>query len=112
MRLPKLPRPERYDLALHVDPAKPRFSGELKVALELGEETRALELHGVELEVDSGEAEDSAGVVKVAVRWNTVRCAACAAMSGMAWMPDEPVPMTATRFPVKSISSCGHLPVK
>jgi len=74
MRLPKLPRPERYDLALHVDPAKPRFSGELKVALELGEETRALELHGVELEIDSGEAEDSAGVVKVArVRANPER---------------------------------------
>ncbi|HXZ86557.1 MAG TPA: M1 family metallopeptidase [Myxococcota bacterium] len=74
MRLPKLPRPERYDLSLHVDPAKPRFHGELAVALELGADTRALELHAVELEVDASEVEDASGVVKVArVRANPER---------------------------------------
>jgi hypothetical protein len=31
--------------------------------------------------------------------------AACAAMSGMHWMPEEPVPITATRLPVKSTFS-------
>ena len=41
MRLPKLPRPERYDLALHVDPAKPRFKGELALELEVAADTRA-----------------------------------------------------------------------
>ncbi|HTO08032.1 MAG TPA: M1 family aminopeptidase [Myxococcota bacterium] len=66
MRLPKTPRPERYDLALFVDPAKPRFSGELALALRVGPETRALELHAVDLEVESSEIEDAAGVVKVA----------------------------------------------
>ena len=74
MRLPKLPRPERYDLALHVDPGKPRFSGELAIALEVGADTRTLELHGVELEIEASEAEDAGGVVKVArVRANPER---------------------------------------
>ncbi len=66
MRLPKLPRPERYDLALHVDPAKPSFSGELAIALEVGPDTRAIELHAVDLEIESSELEDASGVVKVA----------------------------------------------
>ena len=35
------------------------------------------------------------GMLKFGVRWNTVRCAACAAITGMAWMADEPVPMIA-----------------
>ncbi|MFI5316635.1 MAG: M1 family aminopeptidase [Myxococcota bacterium] len=74
MRLPKLPRPERYDLALHVDPAKPRFSGELAIALEVAADTRAIELHAVELEVESSELEDRSGAVKVArVRANPER---------------------------------------
>jgi hypothetical protein len=29
----------------------------------------------------------------------------------MAWIADEPVPITATRWPVKSTPSCGHAPV-
>jgi hypothetical protein len=33
---------------------------------------------------------------------------ACAAMSGMHWMPEDPVPTTATRLPVKSAPSWGH----
>lgn len=32
-------------------------------------------------------------------------------MSGMAWMADEPVPITPTRLPVKETRSCGQLPV-
>jgi hypothetical protein len=49
---------------------------------------------------------------KFGVRWKTVSSAACAAISGIDWMPDEPVPMTATRLPVKSTPSCGQRPVK
>ena len=52
-----------------------------------------------------------AGTEKFGVRWNTVSCAACCAMRGMDWMPDDPVPMTATRLPVKSTPSCGQRPV-
>ena len=52
-----------------------------------------------------------AGRVKLAVRWNTVRCFACLAMCGIICTPDEPVPMTPTRSPVKSTPSCGHSPV-
>ena len=29
----------------------------------------------------------------------------------MVWMPDEPVPITPTRWPVKSTASCGQCPV-
>jgi hypothetical protein len=50
-----------------------------------------------------------AGREKFGVLWNTVRSAASAAMSGIDWMPDDPVPMTATRLPVKSTPSCGHV---
>ena len=50
-------------------------------------------------------------MLKFAVRWKTVRSAASSAISGMAWMPDEPVPMTATRRPVKSTPSCGQCAV-
>ena len=39
-----------------------------------------------------------AGTLKLAVRWKTVTCAACAAICGIDWMPDEPVPITATRL--------------
>ena len=42
------------------------------------------------------------------VRWNTVRCLACCAISGIAWTPVAPVPMTPTRLAVKSTPSCGH----
>ena len=49
-----------------------------------------------------------AGIEKFGVRWNTVSCAACSAMIGIDWMPDEPVPITATRLPVKSTPSWGH----
>jgi hypothetical protein len=43
-----------------------------------------------------------AGIEKFGVRWNTVSCAACSAISGIDWIADEPVPITATRLPVKS----------
>jgi hypothetical protein len=36
------------------------------------------------------------------VRWNTVSAAAWRPMIGIDWMPEEPVPMTATRWPEKS----------
>ncbi len=45
------------------------------------------------------------------MRWKTVRSPACSAMTGIDWMPDEPVPMTPTRWPVKSTPSWGHAPV-
>ena len=43
------------------------------------------------------------------MRWKTVSWSACAAISGIDWIPDEPVPITATRLPVKSTPSCGQL---
>ena len=52
-----------------------------------------------------------AGTLKGGVRWNTVTSAAPSAMIGIACTAEEPVPSTATRFPRKSTSSCGHRPV-
>ncbi len=48
------------------------------------------------------------GTAKFAVRWNTYRCSATAAISGATWMPVDPVPMSPTRLPAKSTPSCGH----
>ena len=42
------------------------------------------------------------GWIHGGVRWNTVSCAACSAISGMNWIADAPVPITATRRPVRS----------
>ena len=33
------------------------------------------------------------------------------AISGIDWIPEEPVPITATRLPAKETSVCGHRPV-
>ena len=49
-----------------------------------------------------------AGKEKFGVRWNTVSWAAWRAMIGMDWIPLEPVPITATRIPVKSTPSWGQ----
>ncbi len=48
------------------------------------------------------------GTAKFAVRWNTYRCSATAAISGATWIPVDPVPMSPTRLPVKSTPSFGH----
>ena len=51
------------------------------------------------------------GVHQLAVRWYTVSEAASPAMTGMICTPLDPVPMTATRLPVKSTGVVGHSPV-
>ena len=50
-------------------------------------------------------------MLKFGVRWNTVTCAACSAITGIDWIAEEPVPTTATRRPVKSTPACGQCPV-
>ena len=45
------------------------------------------------------------------VRWKTVSCPACCAITGIACTPLEPVPITPTRFPARSTPSWGHAPV-
>ena len=53
-----------------------------------------------------------AGNVYCAVRWKTVTCFATFAISGMDWIPDEPVPMTPTFLPPNKSSNViflGHL---
>ena len=52
-----------------------------------------------------------AGIVKFGVRWNTVNWAASSAITGIAWIAEDPVPITATRLPLKSTGSFGHLEV-
>ena len=65
MRLQELPRPERYDLALWVDPAKPGFRGQAELELEIAPGTRAIELHAVDLELGACSARDAQGDVRV-----------------------------------------------
>jgi len=48
---------------------------------------------------------------KLAVRWNTCGWVACSATMGMSCVPDDPVPITPIRFPVKSTPSCGQSPL-
>ena len=47
-------------------------------------------------------------MAKFGVRRNWVNAAASRAASWTTWTPLAPVPITATRLPVKSIPSCGH----
>ena len=44
------------------------------------------------------------------VRWNTSSCPARLAISGMNWIADAPVPITATRLPARSgdLSHCAE----
>ena len=51
------------------------------------------------------------GVAQFGVRWYTVSEATSGAMIGMTCTPLDPVPMTATRLPLKSTSVFGHRPV-
>ncbi len=44
----------------------------------------------------------SLGTIHGGVRWNTVTCAATFASSGTTWTALAPVPITATRLPVRS----------
>ena len=50
-----------------------------------------------------------AGMLKLGVRWKTVTWSASAAMTGIDWIADDPVPMTATLWPLKSTPSRGQL---
>ncbi|HEY1411922.1 MAG TPA: hypothetical protein VGF36_07260 [Rhodopila sp.] len=50
-------------------------------------------------------------MLKFGVRWKTVTCSAWAAITGIDWIADDPVPMTPTRLPVKSTPACGQWPV-
>jgi hypothetical protein len=52
-----------------------------------------------------------AGTLKLGVRWKMVRRRAWSAMTGIDWMAEEPVPITPTRWPVKSTPSRGQRPV-
>ena len=65
MRLPELPRPERYELDLWVDPARKAFRGEVEISLEVEAGTRSIELHAVDLELGAASARDSEGELRV-----------------------------------------------
>ena len=82
---------------------------ERRVCRQLGHHTEAR--HAVPLALLGASGRLPAGMLKFGVRWNTVSCCACSAISGIDWMADEPVPMTPTRRPVKSTPSCGQWPV-
>ena len=49
-----------------------------------------------------------AGTLNAAVRWKTVTRSQAGAMVGMSWMPEDPVPITPTRWPLRSTPSWGQ----
>ena len=51
----------------------------------------------------------SRGLIHCGVRWKTNTCSASAAMGARSCTPVEPLPMIATRLPVRSMS--GDQPV-
>src|SRR4051812_22296182 len=51
LRLPGDTRPTAYQLALEIDPAKPRFSGHATIRVQLDRARRELWLHGRSLHV-------------------------------------------------------------
>ncbi len=53
VRLPSHVVPRRYRLSLDIDPAADDYLGEVEIALDISEPTRTIELHAVELVVDS-----------------------------------------------------------
>ena len=55
--------------------------------------------------IRAGISTSGRGWIHGGVRWNTVRCAARSATTGTNWMADAPVPITATRWPVRSRES-------
>jgi puromycin-sensitive aminopeptidase len=64
-RLPASPRPESYDLDLHVDPAASGYRGSVEIALALAHRTREIELHAVDLELEHCEVADGRGSARV-----------------------------------------------
>jgi puromycin-sensitive aminopeptidase len=64
-RLPVTIGPVRYALDLHVDPSQDRFAGEAEIHLDVARSTETLEIHSVDLELESCELEDAKGRVEV-----------------------------------------------
>jgi len=64
-RLPRTPEPETYALQVTVDPRRDRFQGEVEIELRVTPGTRSVELHAVDLEVQSAELEDADGPVAI-----------------------------------------------
>ncbi len=52
-----------------------------------------------------------AGTLKLGVRWKITTESAWRAMCGIDWMAEDPVPITPTRWPLKSTGWCGQCPV-
>ena len=60
-RLPDTVRPERYDLHVTVRPDEGRFSGRVRIAVQLAEPARGLTLHAQELEIGDAHVEFNGG---------------------------------------------------
>ncbi|MEP7120006.1 MAG: M1 family aminopeptidase [Byssovorax sp.] len=54
-RLPGTARPLRYDVALAIDPAKSRFTGDVGITVEIAAATQAIVLHGRDLTIGRAE---------------------------------------------------------
>ncbi len=64
-RLSSEVRPDRYHLRLDVDPGRDAYHGEVEIRLRAPRGTRRIELHAVELEIDSARVHDARGEIGV-----------------------------------------------
>ena len=63
-RMPRLadhPTPIRYRLAVHVDPERDRFRGEVTIELSIATPIRRIVLHAADLEIGEVSIRDSDG---------------------------------------------------
>jgi alanyl aminopeptidase len=60
-RLPRVVVPQRYRLALDIDPRKERFSGHVEIDVTISERVRSFYLHGLGLAMHSAEARLASG---------------------------------------------------
>src|SRR5262245_52603717 len=55
-RLPKLATPTRYTLDLDVDPSKPKYSGSVRIEVEIPQKTSFIVLHAHSIEIKNAQA--------------------------------------------------------
>jgi puromycin-sensitive aminopeptidase len=65
VRLDPAVRPLSYDLHVRVDPRKDRFSGTARIELQLDEATDTIEVHAVDLDLETAQAAGEHGPVRI-----------------------------------------------
>jgi hypothetical protein len=101
-RLPDTIRPQRYTLALDIDPGKQNFSGQADIAVEIRQPSQRIWLHGSGLKVSSA-------VIETAGRKYTARYEQVDPISGVARLDvDSQLPAGAATIHIAYIGTFRH----